>query len=110
MNLIVLYSSVIDVLEIVEEDGTSSEQKGKACVLLSLIQSFEFEFNWHLMKNALGITSELSQVLQRKDQDIVNAMTLVKLSKQCLQTMRDDRWELLPDELSSFCEKHDIVI
>ena len=37
-------------------------------------------------------------------------MTLVKLSKQCLQTMRDDGWELLFDELSSFCEKYNIII
>lgn len=110
MNLIILFSSVIDVLEIVAEDGTSSEQKGEACVLLDLIQSFEFVFNMHLMKNVLGISNELSQALQRKDQDIVNAMILVKLSKQRLQQMRDDGWKQLLSEVLSFCEKHLIVI
>ena len=37
------------------------------------MQSFEFIFILHLMKNILGITHELSQALQRSDQDIVNA-------------------------------------
>ena len=32
-------------------------------------------------------------------------MTLVKVSKQD-QMMRDDRWESLVDESSSFCERH----
>ena len=42
------------------------------------------------MKNILGITNELSLALQRREQDIVNAMTLVKVDKHRLQTMRDD--------------------
>ena len=42
------------------------------------------------MKTILGITNDLSQALQRKNQDIVNAMTLVKITKQQLQRMRDD--------------------
>jgi hypothetical protein len=33
------------------------------------------------MKIVLGIPYELSQALQRSDQDIVNAMKLVKVSK-----------------------------
>jgi hypothetical protein len=36
------------------------------------------------MKSVLGITNELSQTLQRKDQDILNAMKLVEVSKQRL--------------------------
>ena len=42
------------------------------------------------MKTILGIKNDLSQALQRKDQDIVNAMALVKITKQQLQRMRDD--------------------
>ena len=110
INVIVLFSSVVDVLEIIVEDGTTSEQRGEACALLDSIQSFDFVFNLHLMKGVLGITNELSQALQRKDQDIVNAMSLVKVSKQRLQMMRDDGWDALVAEVSSFCEKHDIII
>ncbi|XP_029154532.1 uncharacterized protein [Arachis hypogaea] len=42
--------------------------------------------------------------------DIVNAMALVKVSKQRLQTIRDDGWSLLLDEVSLFCDKHNITI
>jgi hypothetical protein len=42
------------------------------------------------MKSVLGITNELSDALQKKDQNIVNSMTLVKVSKQRLQVMRDE--------------------
>ncbi|RDX81242.1 Zinc finger MYM-type protein 1, partial [Mucuna pruriens] len=38
------FSSMIDVLEIVEEYDISLEQKDKACALLNLMQSFEFIF------------------------------------------------------------------
>ncbi|XP_029154547.1 uncharacterized protein [Arachis hypogaea] len=90
LRLISLFPSVVNVLEYVEEDGNNSEQRAEACHLLNVIQSFEFIFNLHLMKNILGVTNELSQALQRNDQDIVNAMALVKVSKQRLQNIRDD--------------------
>ena len=47
---------------------------------------------------------------KKKDQDIVNAMTFVEVSKQRLQMMRDGEWEYLPNEVSLFCSKHDILI
>ncbi|KAL4625418.1 hypothetical protein ACB092_05G024200 [Castanea dentata] len=58
--------------------------------------------------SVLGISNELSQALQRKDQDIVNAMKLVDISKQRLQVMRDDGWNSLLEEVSAFCEKNNI--
>ncbi|XP_020985415.1 uncharacterized protein LOC107475011 [Arachis duranensis] len=90
LRLISLFPSVVNVLEYVEEDGNNSEQRDEACHLLNVIQSFEFIFNLHLMQNILGVTNELSQALQRNDQGIVNAMALVKMSKQRLQNIRDD--------------------
>ena len=45
------------------------------------------------MKNILGIANELSIALpkkRKKNQDIVNAMDLIKVSKQRLQVMRED--------------------
>ena len=47
---------------------------------------------------------------KKKNQDIVNAMDLVKVSKQRLQVMRDDEWKFLLIEVSSFCTTHDIFI
>ncbi|CAN6557401.1 unnamed protein product [Malus baccata var. baccata] len=65
-------SSGQEVLEIVRKDGTSSEQKFEA------------------------------KALQKKDQDIVNAMNLVNICKGRLQRMRESGWESLFDEVSSF--------
>ncbi|KAL5136968.1 Zinc finger MYM-type protein 1 [Glycine soja] len=48
--------------------------------------------------------------LQRKDQDIINAMNLVNITKLRLQTMRDNGWESLLQEVNSFCDKHFINI
>ena len=47
---------------------------------------------------------------KKKNQNIVNAMDLVKVSKQWLQVMRDDKWISLLTEVSSFCITHDISI
>ena len=59
-----MFSAVIDVLEIIEEDGMS-DQKVEARFIIRSILSFEFVFALHLMKNILGITNELSIVLQK---------------------------------------------
>ena len=104
-----MYDSVIDVLLIIENDGLV-EQRGQAYALLNSLQSFEFAFILHLMKKIMGITNALSEALQRKDQDIVNAMGLVKVSKQQLQATREDGWDFLLDEVCLFCEKHEIII
>ncbi|XP_023641912.1 zinc finger MYM-type protein 1 [Capsella rubella] len=46
------------------------------------------------------------RTLQRKDQDILNAMSLVESTKRELQKLRDDGWDSLMNKVSSFCEKH----
>ncbi|XP_042050359.1 uncharacterized protein LOC121795808 [Salvia splendens] len=85
VNLIHLYSSIVDVLEYVGENGHDDSIRAEADDVLEIINSFEFVFVLHLMKQILGITHELSQVLQKKDQDIVNAMNLVKVAKHVLK-------------------------
>ncbi|XVF53583.1 hypothetical protein PTKIN_Ptkin05aG0109900 [Pterospermum kingtungense] len=106
-----MFSSRTELLEIIVEDGVSSAQKCEANKLLGLMQSFDFVLTLHLMKVILGITDELSKALQRKDQDIVNAMTLVKISKQRLQMKKDEIYpqdffvvkiEALDDQLETY--------
>ena len=75
-----------------------------------MIQSFDFVFTLYLIKAILGITNELSKALQRRDQDIVNAMVLEKICKHRLQMMRDEGWQIFYDEVSSFCEKNKINV
>ena len=60
-----MFSAVVDVLEIIEEDGLS-DQKVEAQSIMRSILSFEFVFVLHLMKNIFGITNELSIALLKK--------------------------------------------
>ena len=110
LKLINMFSSVIEVLEIIVEDGSNFEQRYEATNLLESMQSFNFVFSLNLMRTTLGIINELSQTLQRKYQDIVNVMTLVKVCKQQFQMMRDNGWSSLLDQVSYFCERHNIDI
>jgi hypothetical protein len=105
-----MFSFVIEAIEDIVEDGLYSEQRTEANILIQSLQNFEFAFNLHLMKNVLGITNELSQALQRKDQDILNAMKLVEVSKQRLQAMREHGWNSLSKEVSVFCTNNNIVV
>ena len=60
-----MFSAVVDVLKIIEEDGLS-DHKVEAQSIMRSILFFEFVFTLHLMKNILGITNELSIALQKK--------------------------------------------
>ncbi|KAK4572314.1 hypothetical protein RGQ29_030664 [Quercus rubra] len=60
LNLILMFSAVVDVLEIIEEDGLF-DQKVEARSIIRSILSFEFVFALHLMKNILGITNEFGR-------------------------------------------------
>jgi hypothetical protein len=42
---------------------------------------FEFVFLLHIMRKSLLIIHDISQTLQKKDQDIVNVMHLMKNAK-----------------------------
>jgi hypothetical protein len=55
-SFITLFSTTIDVIEEVDENGSFSEQKWDATGLLDSLQSFDFVFNCHLMRNVLSIT------------------------------------------------------
>ncbi|XP_042056036.1 zinc finger MYM-type protein 1-like [Salvia splendens] len=89
INLMHLFSSINDVLEYVGENGYEDAHRAEALDVQEILNHFEFIFVLHLMRKLLGITHDLSQVLQKKDQDIVNAMNLVKVAKTHLQVMRE---------------------
>ena len=60
-----MFFAVVDILEIIEEDGLY-DQKVETQSFMRSILSFEFVFALHLMKNILGITNELSIALPKK--------------------------------------------
>ncbi|XP_062012157.1 uncharacterized protein LOC133728737 [Rosa rugosa] len=110
ISIINLFPSLVELLEEIKEDGSSTDQKQDASRLLDSLESFDFVFSLHLMKVLLGTTNQLSQALQRRDQDIVNAMNLVKVCKEQLQNMRDNGWDSLLSQVVSFCEKQEIDV
>ncbi|XP_052621086.1 uncharacterized protein LOC111877426 [Lactuca sativa] len=57
-----------------------------------------------------GIPNDLNITLQKKDQNIVNAMHQVRSSKARLIQMRNEGWELLSNDVTLFCEKCEIDI
>ena len=63
-----------------------------------------------MIKLVLGITNALSQAFPRRDEDIVNAISLLATAKRQLQMTRYEGWNALLDSVSSFCVKHDIKI
>ena len=60
-----MFYAVVDVIEIIEEDGLS-DQKVEVRSIMRSILSFEFVFALHILKNILGITNELRIALQSK--------------------------------------------
>ena len=108
LRLVDLFASIIKVLEYVEIDGSDGIKRRQANGLLKYFHTFDFVFYLQLMLLLLGITNNLSKALQRKDQDILNAMSLVKSTKQQLYKIRDDGWESLINKVFTFCENYKI--
>ncbi|XP_075088287.1 uncharacterized protein LOC107794011 [Nicotiana tabacum] len=73
----------------------------------------EVETSFSIVANVLNVllmSNELSKALQNKEQDIVNAMIFLNLTKERLQQMRYEGWKPLMDEVYLFCTKHDILV
>ncbi|XP_059627419.1 uncharacterized protein LOC132270245 [Cornus florida] len=109
ISVITMFSATVCVLELILMDG-SFEQKFEVSLLLQHIQSFKFIFSLHMMRVILGVTNELPNALQRKDEEIVIAISYVKVCKNQLQRMRESGWDSLLDVASSFCVKHGIPV
>ena len=63
------------------------------------------------MKETFEITEIVGQAVQKKSQDIVNAVRLVSSTKQCLQELRsDDGYQQFMDTVIEFCVNHSIDI
>ncbi|KAJ9560721.1 hypothetical protein OSB04_005881 [Centaurea solstitialis] len=108
LRLVDLFPCVMEVLQYIEDDCENSTSVCQARGLQIYLTSFDFVFYLHLMLRILGVTNSLSQALQKRDQDILNAMSLVQSTKEELQEFRVDGFDSLLEKVTSFCEKHDI--
>ncbi|KAK1357572.1 hypothetical protein POM88_050828 [Heracleum sosnowskyi] len=88
--------------------GEKDAQKRQANGLQIYFTSFDFVFYLHLMLHIFGLTESLTKALQRKDQDILNVISLVKSTKRQLQKFRLDGWVPLLEKIFSFCDKYGI--
>ncbi|XP_047256215.1 uncharacterized protein LOC124888971 [Capsicum annuum] len=109
-NFLVIFSFVIHGLEVIEIEGSTSSDRNQVEYLLTKVKTFKFIFILHLMLKVLAMSNELSKILPKKVQDIVNDMEFLNISKKRLQDMRENRWKSLLDDVSSFCDSHGILI
>ena len=80
-RLVVMFPCIIEVLEHIQIEGTDSTKRQQAYGLLKYFQTFGFVFHLHLMLVVLGLTNNLSKALQKRDQEILNAVSLVESTK-----------------------------
>ncbi|XP_023737843.1 uncharacterized protein LOC111885848 [Lactuca sativa] len=106
VNVISLYHVIREVLDKIGDASSSSDDRLKADVVAYSLESFDFIFMIHLMKTIFDVENDLNNALQRKVQDIVNAMSLVTLTRRRLQEVGDNGWEPLLSSVITFCEKN----
>lgn len=82
LRLIELFSPIINVLKHIQNESLEDSKRRQAYGLLVYFQDFDFVFYLQMMVHLLGLTDSLSKALQQRDQDILNAMSLVKLTKR----------------------------
>lgn len=88
--MVSLFVEVLKVLEYVEKKGKNRFSQSQAHGVTTYFETINFVFYLHLMLHILELTNLLSQALQRKDQDIVEAVALVEITKKKLQKFRDE--------------------
>ncbi|XP_045087342.1 uncharacterized protein [Aegilops tauschii subsp. strangulata] len=98
---------VIEVLGIVEEDVRVPCRAGG---LVHQMETFSFVFILKMMLKILRMTNDLSLLLQKKDQNVVQAMSLVTDVRTRLINWRNDGWETLLEDVKAFCTKNEIPI
>ncbi|XP_072149495.1 uncharacterized protein [Setaria viridis] len=109
-NIITMYSSIHGVLIDLGDDISYKDDWTKIHFVLGAFETFEFIFFVHLMFVILGYTNELSECLQRRDQDILNAISLVNVAKNKMQQLRSDGWDHFLERVTSFCIKHHVEV
>ena len=89
-----------------------SEKDARATAkgMIKAMCTFEFCLNLHIMYEVLGITNDLCELLQFRDQEIIQAMFALDECKQELAKLRAEKWEQILGAVVSFCEKEKIAV
>jgi hypothetical protein len=105
-----MYQPIHDVLVDLGDDPSHKDDWTKIHFMLGAFETFEFVFFAHLMYIILGYTNELSECLQRREQDILNAISLVNVAKKRMQELRSNGWDNFLERVTSFCDKHGVEV
>ncbi|XP_071717874.1 uncharacterized protein [Rutidosis leptorrhynchoides] len=109
-SLLKLYGPAIVVLHEIAISGSTPSQRGDASFALTELFSFDFVIVLHLMKKMMKTTDKLFQSIQRKSQDIVNALSLVSTTKLLIQNIIDQGWQSLMERVVVFCGSNSIQV
>jgi hypothetical protein len=102
-----MWDAVLEVLMIVDEHGPRGS---RASLSIETMESFEFVFILKMMLKLFVIIKELSLVLQKKDQDTIQAVRLLVVVNERLETLRNNGWEALFEDAKSFCDANEIPV
>jgi len=109
-RILLMWDSILEVLENLAEDTTNGDKRYVASGLLKQMENFEFVLVLHLMIRLLGKTNDLSLCLQKKDQNIVLAVGLIGTTLEKVSEVREHGWEELFEEVKAFCLLHNIIV
>ncbi|XP_021751901.1 uncharacterized protein LOC110717496 [Chenopodium quinoa] len=109
LNVLDLYPVILGSLEDIAKVSDTIDSN-RAQTLTNFLMSFDFVFVAHLMVSIFGIKNTLNVALQKHDQDIVNAMAMVNVTKTNLQRMRDEGWDSHMEKVISFIGDYNIAV
>jgi hypothetical protein len=107
-NVLGLFWPLLESLDSIADAHEADRTKAQS--IIGMLMSFDFVFIAHLMGSIFGLTNSLNMSLQKKDQDIVNAMIMVDRTKKELQELRDHGWEDQLNKVISFMTEYDCDI
>ncbi|XP_075521536.1 uncharacterized protein LOC142554745 [Primulina tabacum] len=109
-SLIGMYTATCKVFEVLSDYSPNGRVKAEVRGIYRNMESFEFVFILHLMHKIMRTTDTLCQILQRKSQDILTAITFVTTTKTCLQEFRECGWNEFLQEVKVFCSRNEIDV
>ncbi|XP_075515351.1 uncharacterized protein LOC142549991 [Primulina tabacum] len=109
-SLIGMYTATCKVFEVLSDHSPNGRAKAEVRGIYRNMASFEFVFILHLMHKIMITTDALCQILQRKSQDILTAITFVTTTKTSLQEFRECGWNEFLHEVKVFCSRNEIDV
>jgi hypothetical protein len=109
-NLMDMFNAVRSVLHNIGADASTGLIRADGDTSFNHLISFEFVFIMCLMREVLEIAHMLSHALQKKSQDIINAIRLVSSTKDFLQKLREHGWESFLAKILKFYETYQVNV